>query len=74
MLTYEINQNDLIYYFKGNIARKRFYGFNNGRELFKKIKYGEMRLEEAKKTAECVYCFSSNKRPWRLLNFGTLRC
>ena len=38
MLTYEINQNDLIYYFKGNIARKRFYGFNNGRELFKKIK------------------------------------
>ena len=54
MLTYEINQNDLIYYFKGNIARKRFYGFNNGRELFKKIKYGEMRLEEAKKTAECV--------------------
>ena len=49
MLTYEINQNDLIYYFKGNIARKRFYGFNNGRELFKKIKSCEMRLEEAKK-------------------------
>ena len=55
MLTYEINQNDLIYYFKGNIARKRFYGFNNGRELFKKIKYGEMRLEEAKKTQQNVF-------------------
>ena len=29
-----INQNDLIYYFKGNTFRKRFDDFNNGVELF----------------------------------------
>ena len=29
-LTHEINQNDLIYYFKGNTARKKFDDFNNG--------------------------------------------
>ena len=34
--TDEINQNDLIYYFKGDTARKRFHDFNNGIELFKK--------------------------------------
>ena len=36
-LTNEINQNDLIYYFKGNTARKRFDDFNNGIKLFEKI-------------------------------------
>ena len=44
----EINQHDLIYYFKGNTARKRFDDFNNGMELFKKIKSGEIKLEKAK--------------------------
>ena len=39
----EINQNDLIYYFKGNTARKRFADFNNSIELFKKIKSGEIK-------------------------------
>ena len=48
-LTNEINQNDLIYYFKGNTARKRFDDFNNGIKLFEKIESGEMKLEEAKK-------------------------
>ena len=43
-LTNEINQNDLIYYFKSHASRKRFGNFNNGIELFKKIKSGEMRL------------------------------
>ena len=33
-LTDEINQNDLIYYFKANTFRKGFYNFNNGTELF----------------------------------------
>ena len=51
----KINQNDLIYYFKGNTARKRFDDFTNGIKLFEKIKPGKMKLEEAKKTpAECV--------------------
>ena len=33
-LSDEINDNDLIYYFTGNAARKRFDQFNNGVELF----------------------------------------
>ena len=41
----KINHNDLIYYFKGNTARKRFDDFNNGIKLFGKIKSGEMKLE-----------------------------
>ena len=44
----EINENDLTYYFKGNTARKRFDDFNNSIELFKKIKSGELKIEEAK--------------------------
>ena len=48
-LTDEINQNDLIYYFKSNTSRKRFDDFNNCMELFKKLKSGKMKLEEAKK-------------------------
>ena len=35
-LSDEINQNDLIYHFKGNTARKRFYGFNNAIEFLRK--------------------------------------
>ena len=48
-MTEEINQNDLTYYFKGNTFRKKFDDFNNGTELFEKIKPGEMKLEEARK-------------------------
>ena len=33
---------------------KRFDDFINGIELYKKIKYGEIKLEEAKKSAERV--------------------
>ena len=36
-LTDEINHDYLTYYFKGNIAGKRFDDFNNGTELFRKI-------------------------------------
>ena len=43
-LTDEINQNDLTYYFKS----KRFHDFNNGIELYQKIKSGEIKPEEAK--------------------------
>ena len=48
-LTDEKNQNDLTYYFQGYTARKRFDDFHTIIELFKKIKSGEMKLEEAKK-------------------------
>ena len=37
-LTDEINQNDLIYYFKGSSARKRFDDFKNGIKHFEKIR------------------------------------
>ena len=48
-LSSEINQNDLIYYFKDNITRKRFYDFNNSTEFLKKKKNsGKIKLEEAK--------------------------
>ena len=47
-LTDEINDNDLIYYFKNNTAPKDFNDFENGIELFRKIKSGEMKLEDAK--------------------------
>ena len=53
-LTDEINHDDLIYYFTGNTARKKFHDFNNNIELFRKIQSGEMKLEEAKKTAKCI--------------------
>ena len=43
-LTDEINQNDLIYCFKGNSTRKRFDDFNYGKNFFKKIRSGEMKL------------------------------
>ena len=47
-LTNEISHDDLMYYFKGNTATKRFNDFNNGKELSKRIESGEMKLEEAK--------------------------
>ena len=48
-LTDEINKNDLKYYFKGNILRKRFDDFSNCIKLFlKKIISGEMKVEDAK--------------------------
>ena len=44
----EINENDLVYYFKVSNTRKRFYDFNNGIKL-EKIRSGEMKSEKAKK-------------------------
>ena len=38
-----------MYYFKGNIDRKRFDDFNNGVKLFEKIRSGEMKLGKAMK-------------------------
>ena len=48
-LTDEINQNNLINYFRVISARKRFDDFSNGIKLFEKIMIGEMSLEKAKK-------------------------
>ena len=45
----EINQNDIIYYFKRNTSRKRFDDFNNGIGLSKKIKSARTKLGEEKK-------------------------
>ena len=47
-LTDEIDNNDLIYQFKNNNDRN-FNDFNNGSELFKKIKSGKMNLKNAEK-------------------------
>ena len=47
-LTDETNQNDLIYYSKGNTLRKRLDNFSNIIELLSKIKPGKIKLEEAK--------------------------
>ena len=33
-LIYQVNNDDLTYYFKSNTAKKRFNDFNNGIELF----------------------------------------
>ena len=45
-LTYEINHDDLTYYFKGDTAKKRVDNFNDGAELFfKKIQSDEMKLQ-----------------------------
>ena len=56
-LTNEMNQNDLTYffYFEGNT--QWFNDFNNGIELFEKIKSGQMKLEEEKNTSNV---FESN--------------
>ena len=47
-LTYEIDYDDLTYYFTGNKARKRFDDFNNEIELFRKIESGEIKLKNRK--------------------------
>ena len=44
----EISFNDSTYYFKCNTTRKRFDDLNTNIELFKVIKSGEIKLEEAK--------------------------
>ena len=42
-LTDKIDQIDLIYCFKGNTAKKKFYDFNNGIKCFEKTRSGEMK-------------------------------
>ena len=54
-LAYEINHNDLIFWFKGNVAIKRFDHFNNGIELFRKIQSGEIKLNETKNCRMCLH-------------------
>ena len=49
--------NDLIYYFSGNIARKKFDDFENGIKLFEKsnLWWHEARRSKKKQTpAKCV--------------------
>ena len=48
-LTDEKKMDNLIYYFKDDISRKSFDEFENGIQLFEKIKSSDMKLEEAKK-------------------------
>ena len=42
------SNNDLIYYFKNNTTKKDFNDFENGIELSRKIKSGEMKVEDTK--------------------------
>ena len=56
-LTYEIEHDDFIYYFKNNTARKNSNVFDDGIELFRKIQSGEMKLKDAK---ELQNIFKSN--------------
>ena len=56
-LTYKIDHDDLMYYFKNDTARKFFNDFDSGIELFRKIQPGEMKLEDAK---ELQNIFKSN--------------
>ena len=44
----ELTGDYLTYYFKDDTAKKRFYDFNNGIELFKKIKSGEASIRSKK--------------------------
>ena len=54
-LTDEINHKIcLMCYLKGNTARKRFDGFNNSIELFRKIQSGETKLVESKNFRMCL--------------------
>ena len=48
---WKTNKNDWQARIEGNIAKKIFDDFNNGIELFKKIQFGEIKLEDAKKTS-----------------------
>ena len=50
-----INPNDLIYYFKGNTAIKRFDDFDNGIKFFNKIKSGDIKLEELKRLKKLCF-------------------
>ena len=47
-LTSEIDHDNLIYYFENNTASKDCTNFENGVELYNKIKFGEMKLEDVK--------------------------
>ena len=55
-LTYEIDYDNLTFYFKNNTAKK-INDFENDIELFKKMQYKEMKLEDAK---ELQSIFKSN--------------
>ena len=45
--TYEIDHDDLKYYFRNN-TNKNFSNFDDGIEWFKKIQSGEMKIEDVK--------------------------
>ena len=48
-LTHETNIDDLIYYFKGDISKKKSYDFESGVKPFEEMQFGNIRLEQAKK-------------------------
>ena len=47
-LIHKTDHDNLIYYFKGDTAKKMFNDFDNGKKLFRKIQSGEMKPEDAK--------------------------
>ena len=51
-LTYKIDHDDLIYYLKGDIAKKNYDDFDHGIELFKKVWWNEAR--RCKSTAKYI--------------------
>ena len=68
----KIDQNNLIYYFKGNTARKRFDNFNNDTELFVKRKSSETKLEKAN-NQQNVFKPNLNKNSRRRLKLEALK-
>ena len=44
-LTYKIDHDHLIYYLKNYTVKKRINYFDDGIDLFKKLQFGEMKLQ-----------------------------
>ena len=67
-----MDKNNLIHYFKGDTARKRFDNFNNGTELFVKRKSSETKLEKAN-NRQNVFKPNRNKNSRRRLKLKALK-
>ena len=52
-LTHKIHHSDLIYYFQNDDV-KRFYGFDNDIELFRKMQSLKMKLEDPKELEKYI--------------------
>ena len=65
--------NDLIYYFKNNTTKKDFNDFENGIELSRKIKSGEMKVEDAKELQN-IFNKNLNEYQKKDLNQKSKKC